>query len=578
MPLPLPIGHGMWGKPKFGKRVWPRTSRVIAGKEPLPKRSALPRLASSVSELKRAAASIRVAFASPDGRWTVVSTAFTATVAVAITWLALAAAPPSAAGFYEPHRTQAALPYELLARLTGSRPAPGISAEDASRAIYRQAGLVPGLSPVGASPSALDRALITEEAGVRVHRGPDNRTLTVDSGDTLMGMLTQAGVPSPDAAAVVTALAPIYSPRNIRPGQVFQASFGPPQVSGEQQAVSGGVTVSASNPFDGDGRASTPVAKLLSLSFAPSVEHTITVKLNDDGEYDAEDVQKELEARYAHAGATIDSSLYLAAMQANIPASVVVEMIHMFSYDVDFQRDVRPGDKFEIFYNSFYTAEGVEAKGGDIVAATMILGGRVRTLYRYETADGIEYFDASGRSAKNMLMKTPVDGARISSGFGMRFHPVLGYTRMHKGIDFAVPTGTPVMAAGAGTIEFAGVQHGYGNFVIVNHGNGYETAYAHLSRFGAGIRKGTRVHQGQVIAYSGMTGMATGPHLHYEIRINKVQVNPLTVKVAQGRRLAGRELRAFLAQRAHIDRLEASLPISHTVAQAGAGLRDGSDE
>jgi len=545
----------------------------------LRKQYALPHVGETVFGLRKGAASVRSAFATPDGRWTLVSTVFTAIVSATITWLTLAAEPQAGAGSYEPRRTQAALPYDLLARLTGARPAPGIVAEDPRHPGYRQAGLVPGLGSGAAAPTAVDHALITEQAGVRVHYGPDKRTLTVDSGDTLMGMLTEAGVPSPEAAAVITALAPIFSPRNIRPGQVFQAAFLPGGTVDEHRAArSGSVAVSAADPFDGDGRASTPPAKLLSLTFSPSIEHEITVKLNDDGEYDAEDLQKELEARYAHAGATINSSLYLAAMQAGIPASVVVEMIHMFSYDVDFQRDVRPGDKFEVFYNSFYTPEGVEAKGGDILAATMVLGGRTRTLYRFETEDSVEYFDAHGQSVKNMLMKTPVDGARISSGFGMRFHPVLGYTRMHKGIDFAVPTGTPVMAAGSGTIQFAGVQHGYGNFVIVNHGNGYATAYGHLSRFASGMHVGARVRQGQVIGFVGSTGLSTGSHVHYEIRINKVQVNPLRVKVAQGRRLQGRELKAFLAERAHTDHLEASLPLQHTVAQADAGLRDGSDE
>ncbi len=174
-------------------------------------------------------------------------------------------------------------------------------------------------------------------------------------------------------------------------------------------------------------------------------------------------------------------------------------------------------------------------------------------------------------------MKTPVDGARISSGFGSRFHPVLGYTRMHKGIDFAVPMRTPVMAAGGGTVSFAGVQNGFGNLVVINHGNGYSTAYGHLSHFAPGVRAGARVRQGQVVAYSGMSGLATGPHLHYEIRINNHQVNPATVKVAQGRKLEGKEYRAFLTERGRIDTLMASLPVQHKLAQV-AGLRESSDQ
>jgi murein DD-endopeptidase MepM/ murein hydrolase activator NlpD len=514
---------------------------------------------------------MRGAFASPDGRWTLVSTVFVATISAAITWLTLAAEPHTGANF-EPRRMQAALPYNLFAQLIGTDPSPGIVPEDARTALYRQASLVPGI--VGAATRPAHR--VTEHMGVRVHRGPDRRSLTVGEGDTLMGMLTEAGVPSPDAAAVITALKPVFSPRNIRPGQTFEATFLPMAAAQSQRVVRAGLVPVSTD--DDEDRTSLPPVKLLSLSFSPSVVQQITVKLNDDGEYDVENFQKELQPRYAHAGATINSSLYLAAMQSGIPGTVVVQMIRMFSYDVDFQRDVRPGDKFEVFYNTYYTPEGVEAKSGDILAATMILGGRRHTLYRFEAPDGVEYFDENGRSAKNMLMKTPVDGARISSGFGMRFHPVLGYSRMHKGVDFAVPTGTPVMAAGSGVIQFAGRQNGYGNLIVVNHGNGYATAYGHLSRFGRGMRVGSRVRQGQVIAFSGMTGMATGPHLHYEIRLNKVQLNPNRVKVAQGRRLAGRELKQFVAQRDRADQLIAQLPLQHTVAQASAGLRDASDE
>jgi murein DD-endopeptidase MepM/ murein hydrolase activator NlpD len=170
-------------------------------------------------------------------------------------------------------------------------------------------------------------------------------------------------------------------------------------------------------------------------------------------------------------------------------------------------------------------------------------------------------------------MKTPVDGARISSGFGSRFHPILGYTRAHKGVDFAVPTGTPVMAAGGGTINFMGWANGYGNFVVINHSDGYATAYGHLSRFAAGMRRGAKVRQGQVFAFSGMTGLATGPHVHYEIRINGTQVNPLTVKVAGGRLLAGSELRSYLQQRLKMDELLASTPLETKVADGATDLR-----
>jgi murein DD-endopeptidase MepM/ murein hydrolase activator NlpD len=205
----------------------------------------------------------------------------------------------------------------------------------------------------------------------------------------------------------------------------------------------------------------------------------------------------------------------------------------------------------------------------------MKLGSREIALYRYQSDpnEPADFFDAHGQSAKGMLMKTPVDGARITSGFGMRFHPILGYSRMHKGIDFGVPIGTPVMAAGSGTVEFMGWENGYGNFVLLNHGNGYETAYGHLSRFAPGLHKGSRVRQAQVIASSGMTGMATGPHLHYEIRKDKIQVNPTKVKIAEGIKLVGRYLRDFLVMRLHVDSELASTKLETKVADISTDLR-----
>jgi murein DD-endopeptidase MepM/ murein hydrolase activator NlpD len=339
----------------------------------------------------------------------------------------------------------------------------------------------------------------------------------------------------------------------VRPGQVFEASFGLPSPAAARDDVS---------------------VRLLSLTFSPSVERQVTVSLTGPDEYSVEEVQKQLDARYQHAGATIDSSLYLAAMQAGIPASIVVEMIHMFSYDVDFQRDVHEGDSFEVFFNHYYTPDGAAVKTGDIFAATMTLSGRKHTLYRYETENGVEYFDPTGSSAKSMLMKTPVDGARISSGFGYRRHPVLGYARAHKGIDFAVPSGTPVMAAGDGLVASAGRNAGYGNLLVINHTNGYATAYGHLSRFAPGIHAGSRVRQGQLVAYSGNTGLSTGPHLHYEIRVKGVQQNPNKVKIATGRKLEGKELRSFAVERGRIDTLMASLPIRSKVAAAAGALRE----
>jgi murein DD-endopeptidase MepM/ murein hydrolase activator NlpD len=518
-------------------------------------RKALSGISEFVAELRALRAGVVRVLSSPDGRWTLVSTSMTASVAIAVTWLSLAANPANTARAYEPKREQATLPCDLLLRLTGLRGIPSIAAEN-SEQLYRAAGLIgPDLT------GPLDRMLASEREAAK--RQPEIRTLTVDRGDTIVSMLQEAGVSKIDAAAVVNAMKPLISPKNIKSGQTFQATFGTPEAAQENPAPAS----AQSDQNDDDSS-----RRLLSLSFTPTIDRQITVHLAPEDGYFAEDVQRKLESHYQHASATIDSSLYLAATQAGIPAGVVVEIIRMFSYDVDFQRDVQPGDSFEVFFNRFFTPEGQPAKAGDILAASMTLSGKRHLLYRYEMGNGeVEYFDVNGQSAKAMLMKTPVDGARISSTFGARRHPILGYTRMHKGIDFAVPSGTPVMAAGSGTVTFAGTAGEYGNLVVVSHTNSYATAYGHLSRFA--VHKGDHVRQGEIVAYSGMTGLATGPHLHYEIRVNSKQVNPATVKVASGRKLEGDELRSFFAERAHLEQLMASTPVEHRLAQLGS-LRD----
>ncbi|MGQ0742661.1 MAG: M23 family metallopeptidase [Alphaproteobacteria bacterium] len=518
-------------------------------------RRAFARVSAGYFELRHSAAIARGALQSPEGRWALISTSLTATIAGTIAWLALAAAPPSSARAYEPRREQAALPYELLVRLSNKRPIPGIASEDAGKMVVAR-NQAQGVAQ-SADDEALDNVLATEQLGLATPDMPnvEKRTLTVDPGDTLAGVLADAGVEPNEAQLAVNAVDSVWRLRNLRAGQSLSATFG--------------VAVSAPDATED----ATTLVKLLGLSFSPSVEHQIVVKRNADGTFAAQDIETKLENQYRHATATIDSSLYLAAMQAGIPADVVVEMIRMFSYDVDFQRDVHPGDSFEILYRGYFTPEGqAVAKNGAILSASMTLGRKVRKLYRFETDEGgVEYFDEKGRSAKNMLMKTPIDGARITSRYGMRKHPILGYSRMHRGIDFGAPKGTPVMAAGSGKVVESGWRAGYGKFIRVRHGSGYETAYGHLSRIT--VNRGGHVRQGQTIGSVGMTGTATGPHLHYEIRVNSAQVNPLRVKVAAGRQLKGKELKTFLLARAETDRMEASIPVQKAVADATGDLR-----
>ncbi len=516
------------------------------------------------------------ALSTADGRWAIVSTTMTALVAGTIAVLAIGATPPTTA--YTSSRQHSLLPYQLFMQLAAH------SGSNTSFASFAPGGELPNrnadkrgaLQPVDGD--------IVDEAENNLHPAMvDSRTITLDKGDTLVGALTDAGVSQEDASAAVMAMQSVYDPRSVRAGETFDITFStrPPIANVINITTINLSSIDASDEDDSSNDAmvepveTTPVGNLLKFTFSPTVEHEVTVTRAADGSYTAQDVVKKLVARTHRAGATIDSSLYLAAMQAGIPADVVVDMIHMFSYKVDFQRELKPGDSFQVLYDYYYTPDGQPAKQGNISFASMNLGDRTITLYRYQADpdEPADYFDATGQSAKGFLMKTPVDGARITSGFGMRFHPVLGYSRMHKGIDFGVPVGTPVMAAGAGTIQLEGHLGGYGNYVRINHGNGYATAYGHLSRFAPGIHIGSRVRQGQIVAYSGNTGMSTGPHLHYEILIGGNQTNPLKVKVATGRKLDGRDLHRYLDSRIRTDDLLASLPLEQKVGDATGDLR-----
>jgi murein DD-endopeptidase MepM/ murein hydrolase activator NlpD len=496
------------------------------------------------------------ALATTDGRWALVSTSLTALVAGAIAWMAVGTMPVTRP-MVAPGRSS--LPYALFMKLVRASE-PQETAENAGNA--------------NPNPAV------------------ESRTVTLDAGDTLAGMLEDVGVSAQDANAVVAAMGKNFDPRALKIGQPFDITYSVATIDasgGQARPAQPRTTTVMVNhkpvvvPLDAGeddtssatAENSQPISRLLSLHFSPSIEQEITVTRTTEGTYTAELEKKELQVHRHRAGGAIDSSLYLAAMQAGIPADVVVDLIRMFSYKVDFQRDLHPGDKFEVYYDYYYTPDGQPAKYGAISYAMMTLDGKEIPMYRFQPNpdEPAEYFDSKGESAKGLLMKTPVDGARISSGFGSRFHPILGYTRMHKGVDFAVPTGTPVMAAGAGTIQFMGRASGYGNFVKISHGNGYSTDYGHLSRFAPGMRTGARVRQGQVFAYSGMTGIATGPHLHYEILVNNVQVNPLKVKMAQGRQLAGRLLDTFRAKRLEIDKMIAGMALETKVADNATDLR-----
>ena len=364
--------------------------------------------------------------------------------------------------------------------------------------------------------------------------------VSVDRGDTLLGLLVDAAVPRDQAVRAIEALRSVFNPRKLQVGQEIALLF-------QQEAED---------------------ARFLGLEFEPNVARAVSVALNDTDAYEAVEVEKPVERRILGAESRISSSLFEAGATVGVPIPVMVELIRAFSYDVDFQRDIQPGDTFAIMFERDYTEDGTPVREGDVLYASLVLSGKEMAIYRYTTRDGeADYFTRKGESVRKALLRTPVDGARISSKFGMRRHPILAYSKMHKGVDFAAPSGTPIFSAGNGTIEEAGPKGAYGNYVRVRHNREIATAYAHMSRFAKGMKRGARVRQGDVIGYVGTTGRSTGPHLHYEVLRGGRQVNPLSVDLPTGIVLDGKELVAFERVVEQLDRQFAGLQTERQVAQ-----------
>jgi murein DD-endopeptidase MepM/ murein hydrolase activator NlpD len=261
-----------------------------------------------------------------------------------------------------------------------------------------------------------------------------------------------------------------------------------------------------------------------------------------------------LETRAVGIQGEIESSLYADATAAGVPDAAVLSLLKTWAYSVDFQRDLQPGDRFAVLFSQDHNPDGSVARLGPVEMARLDLGDRTLTMYRFEGRDGtVDYYDRDGTSVQRLLLRTPIDGARLTSRFGARRHPILGYTRMHRGVDFGAARGTPIYAAGDGTVEIIGTQRGYGRYIRLRHSGKLSTAYAHMSRF-AKLAKGERVRQGEVIGYVGATGQATGPHLHYEVLISGAQVNPLSVDLPTGNTLDGRDRTDFKRRIEEIDR------------------------
>jgi murein DD-endopeptidase MepM/ murein hydrolase activator NlpD len=253
--------------------------------------------------------------------------------------------------------------------------------------------------------------------------------------------------------------------------------------------------------------------------------------------------------------------LYLDAGKLGVPDKVTVQFSQIYEHSVDFQRDIQPGDAFTMAFELYRDAKGNPLKAGDLLYTSFSPRGKTASFYLYTNkAGGENYYDAKGKSAKRKLMRTPINGARLSSGFGRRRHPISGYRKNHNGVDFAARSGTPIMAAGVGTIERASRWSTYGNYVRIRHSDGYKTAYAHMKGFARGIKKGARVRQGQIIGYVGTTGASTGPHLHYEVHKRGRKINPRSLSTLSGKPLPKTERAAFDLRRAAIDALRRDAP------------------
>jgi murein DD-endopeptidase MepM/ murein hydrolase activator NlpD len=382
--------------------------------------------------------------------------------------------------------------------------------------------------PVAAFPAIANEAPAREVA---------SETITAQSGDSLMSLLQRVGVTAAAAQSAIDALAGKWDPRALKIGQETALLR---DDSGVKQ-----------------------------LRLTPDLQRDLALIRGTDGNYIASVTPRDILTVPLRVAGAIDSSFFEAAAKAGLPQAVLSDVIQAFSYDVDFQREVQPGDSFEVLFDELVDEKSGKIVGtGDVAYAALTLSGKIEALYRYTPPNGGPgFYNGDGTNVKKALLRTPVDGARISSSFGIRHHPILGFTRMHQGVDFAVPAGTPIMASGDAIVASAGWTGGYGNMVELHHDENYSTRYGHMSRIAKGIKPGVRVRQGEVIGYVGMTGLATGPHLHYEVRVDNKAINPLGVRLAAKQQLEGRALADFRAQEAAVAKRVAALRSNNAVAQ-----------
>jgi len=301
------------------------------------------------------------------------------------------------------------------------------------------------------------------------------------------------------------------------------------------------------------------------VKFSVPITNSTNIEIgkDDEGKIISKKIITKLYKKKVIAGNIIKNNLYSAAMEADIDPDTVIEFARIFGFEIDFQRDIRKNDYFKILYERFSDENNEFIKNGFILYAHMSVNGREITLYKFGDDKSYGYFDINGKSVEKALMKTPINGARLSSPFGMRKHPILGFNKLHTGTDFAAPMGTPVMASGTGTITRAKWCGGGGNCIKIKHNSAYETVYAHLKSFAKGMKAGKKVRQGQIIGYVGSTGMSTGPHLHYEVIFNGKKINSQKLKLPSGKILKNEERKKF-----EIHRIKTDVLISQIISES----------
>ncbi len=386
----------------------------------------------------------------------------------------------------------------------------------------------------------------TEITGPGTSIDPQGITaFTVRSGDTMYKILNDAGIASGDANSILSAINSVYHASQLQVGQKVVIDFRnatdvpAPDGNGHHAPTTEATAEKSDEP-------SQYYSKVKQLNLLSDEKNIQVVYDQDKAAYVATLTTIPISEHQEVLAGHIQESLYGDAIKAGASPSIILELINKFSYDVDFQRDIHENDAFTVYYNYYTNDDGKKIRDGNLMYGALTLSGKKFEIFRYKYGDITDYFDRAGNSIRKTLLKTPINGAKITSGYGKRVHPILGFSRMHKGLDYGAPRGTPVLAAGDGIVEFVKYsKNGYGKHIKLRHTQKYGTLYGHLDRFGKGMIKGARVSQGDIIGYVGSTGLASGPHLHYEVHANGVQVNPSKISFAKHPALYGDTLKRF---------------------------------